>query len=448
MMVAPLQYRGETIGMLQLWSGTPGALNTLSALVLNEVLSLFALVVRRSTDTLNNRVQSIIREKYTAIHPSVEWRFRRAALNYIQNSGDIRELEIEPVVFTDVYPLYSISDIRGSSLGRNSAIQADLLAHLELVRTVLVQAQRVSPLPIFDNLLFRIDSNAATISAGLSSGDEAGVIEFIRRDIEPVFDHLQQLDPALRRQIEAYHAQIDPHLGSIYHKRREFEDSVAAINRAISVYIEEEQVKAQSMFPHYFEKHKSDGVDMGLYIGASLVEHRQWNMLYLRNLRLWQLLTLCNVARLADRLKPELKVPLDATHLILVQHSPLAIRFHQDEKQFDVDGAYNIRYEIMKKRIDKAVIRGTGERLTQPGMIAIVYSQNREAAEYRQYLDFLRASGYIEGEVEDVELEDLQGVYGLRALRTAVQMNRSETEDAMDAEAIERAIRAIVTDGE
>jgi hypothetical protein len=202
------------------------------------------------------------------------------------------------------------------------------------------------------------------------------------------------------------------------------------------------------MFPHYFEKHKSDGVDMGLYIGASLVEQRQWNMLYLRNLRLWQLLTLCGVARLADRLKPELKVPLDTTHLILVQHSPLAIRFHQDEKQFDVDGAYNIRYEIMKKRIDKAVIRGTGERLTQPGMIAIVYSQNREAAEYREYLDFLRASGYIKGEVEDVELEDLQGVYGLRALRTAVQMNRSETNDAMDAEAIERAIRAIVTAGE
>jgi hypothetical protein len=186
---------------------------------------------------------------------------------------------------------------------------------------------------------------------------------------------------------------------------------------------------------------------MGLYIGASLVENRQWNMMYLRNLRLWQLLTLCGVARLADRLKPELKTPLDTTHLILAQHSPLSIRFHQDEKQFDVDGAYNIRYEIIKKRIDKAVIHATGERLTQPGKIAIVYSHVREANEYREYIEFLRSSGYVSGEIEDVELEDLQGVYGLRALRFAVVLNAAK-EEARDIEGIEQAIRAIVESGE
>jgi len=66
-------------------------------------------------------------------------------------------------------------------------------------------------------------------------------------------------------------------------------------------------------------------------------------------------------------------VPLETAHLILVQHAPLAIRFRFDEKRFDVDGAYNVRYEVVKRRIDKAVRRGTGERITQPGKIAIVY---------------------------------------------------------------------------
>src|SRR5262249_62091743 len=79
-----------------------------------------------------------------------------------------------------------------------------------------------------------------------------------------------------------------------------------------------------------------------------------------------------------DRARPRLPEPLETTNLILVQHAPLSIRFRFDEKRFDVDGAYNVRYEIMKKRIDKAVVRGTTERVTQPGKIAIVYSQEAE----------------------------------------------------------------------
>ena len=67
---------------------------------------------------------------------------------------------------------------------------------------------------------------------------------------------------------------------------------------------------------------------------------------------------------------------------------PLAIKFRMDEKKFDVDGAYNIRYEIIKKRIDKANIKGTEERLTVPGKISIVYSQDKDALEYIKYINF------------------------------------------------------------
>ena len=75
-----------------------------------------------------------------------------------------------------------------------------------------------------------------------------------------------------------------------------------------------------------------------------------------------------------------------------------------DEKRFDVDGAYDIRYEIVKKRIDKALIRGTSERVTQPGKLAIVYSTASEAAEYRRYVEFLQNKGYFGPEVEELEL--------------------------------------------
>jgi hypothetical protein len=210
------------------------------------------------------------------------------------------------------------------------------------------------------------------------------------------------------------------------------------------VYLDQEEQKAQRMFPHYFEKYKTDGVDHGMYIGASIVENGKFDMLYLKNLRLWQLMMMCGVARETEGLKGKLKVPLDAVHLVLVQNSPLSLRFRVDEKKFDVDGAYNIRYEIMKKRIDKAVIKRTQERLTQPGKIAIVYSQAREAEEYRKYIEFLQAPGYLAGEVEDVELEDLQGFQGLKALRVTVNTHGPAVETVMIRGKIEDAVEAMV----
>jgi hypothetical protein len=154
----------------------------------------------------------------------------------------------------------------------------------------------------------------------------------------------------------------------------------------------------------------------------------QFDRLYLYNLRLWQLIVMCGVVRKSETVKAQLKVPLEMAHLILLQDLPLAVRFRVDEKRFDIDGAYNMRYEIVKKRIDKAVIKGTNERLTQPGKIAIVYSQSKEAVEYREYLDYLQASGYLTGEIEEVNLEDFDGAQGLRALRVTVDLRDAQIE--------------------
>ena len=186
------------------------------------------------------------------------------------------------------------------------------------------------------------------------------------------------------------------------------------------------------MFPHYFEKQKTDGVDYQIYVGASLLEDRRADPLCLKNLRLWQLMVTCGLAVRAAELRDHLPVPLETTHLILVQHAPLSIRFRFDEKRFDVDGAYDIRYEIVKKRIDKAVIHGTAERVTQPGKIAIIYSQPAEAQEYRVYLDYLQGLGYLTREIEQLELEELQGVRGLRALRVGVALDSAKLRKSLD----------------
>jgi len=194
------------------------------------------------------------------------------------------------------------------------------------------------------------------------------------------------------------------------------------INDTISDYLDEEEAKAQQMYPHYFQRFKTDGVEHNIYVGASLVENKPFDLVFLKNLRLWQLLVTIEITRRTHLLKPALPVPLDTTQLILVHSQPLSIRFRQDERQFDVDGAYNIRYEIVKKRIDKATVLGTGERLTQPGTISLVYSQSREADEYLEYIDYLQDRELLESGVEELELEELQGVKGLLALRVRVKL--------------------------
>jgi hypothetical protein len=289
-----------------------------------------------------------------------------------------------------------------------------------MVKSIVVAAAELHPLPVLDELLFRVVRNLGRINEGLSSGDEIEILNFMRREVEPSFPFLRESGGTVAKMIDDYLSLHDREFGMIYRRRRDFDRSVEILNRKISAFLEQSQEDAQRMFPHYFEKQSTDGVDFSMYIGQSLVNDRHFDRMYLINLRLWQLMVVCKIARLSEKLKSELPLPLDTTHLIMVQDMPITISFPLDEKRFHVEGAYNIRYEIMKKRIDKAIVRDTGERLTQPGMIAIVYSQLNEAREYLNYLEYLQNKGFVQNEVEDLELDDLQGIRGLKALRCGV----------------------------
>jgi hypothetical protein len=165
-----------------------------------------------------------------------------------------------------------------------------------------------------------------------------------------------------------------------------------------------------------------------MYIGQSLAPRRKFNEIYLNNLKMWQLTTLAKVARLTATLENELPTLLSTTQLILAHSIPISISFRTAERKFDVDGAYNIRYEIIKKRIDKVRIKTTNERLTQPGKLAVVFSQPREATEYMEYIEFLQNHKLLKPGVESLELEELQGVVGLKALRVEIELEEMKPE--------------------
>jgi GAF domain-containing protein len=436
---APLYDEENLVGMLELGSVKANELTSVQVIKLKAIISLFATAVSRSLSELENTIQAVIKEKCTAIHPCVEWRFRRAALNLINKTDEEKIAEMEPLVFENVFPLYGLSDIRDSSLTRNESIQSDLIEHLRMANDILIAANRIKELPYLNELIFRVENNIEEIKKGVGSGDEVGVLEFIKFEIESIFDTIKDFGKNIKEMITNYFNSLDPELKVFYQKRKDFEDSISLINDTIATYLEEAEVEAQKTFPHYFEKYKTDGIEHGIYIGQSLVENKKYNELFLKNLRLWQLIAVSEIARKTAKIKEQMKIPLDTTHLILVQNTPLSIRFRQDEKKFDVDGTYNIRYEIMKKRIDKAYVKGMKERLTQPHKIAIVYSQPKEAFEYRKYIEYLQSKGVLQMGVEELELESLQGVQGLRALRVTVNI-ANESEKPVNGNAISQAI--------
>jgi len=433
-LIAPLIYKDECIGTLDLGTPRPGELGPMDALLMEQIIPIFSIAIKKALDDLHSQVQKVIKENCTAIHPSVEWRFRKAAIRYLENLRKDPALEIEPIAFKNVYPLYGSSDIRGSSDERNRAIQKDLAKHLQMGFDVIRSASEAHSLPILEELKGRIGTYIEKIQRGLETSDELSMVKFLRDEVESLFPQLKGFGLKAARAVELYQTTVDREMGTVYRLRRDFEESFSLLSQKLATYLDRKEAEAQAIFPHYFERHETDGVDYLMYLGASLTEDGKFHELYLRNLRLWQLKVACGMARRTEKLKSSLNVPLDIGQLILVQNTPLSIRFRFDEKRFSVDGAYDIRHAIIKSRVDKAVVRRTGERLTQPGKIAVIYSNSDEAEEIGHHIHFLQSKGYLTEELEKLEVEDLPGVQGLRSFRVGVNL-----ESKVDIESVKIA---------
>ena len=192
--------------------------------------------------------------------------------------------------------------------------------------------------------------------------------------------------------------------------------------------LDKRQEEQQHRFPFYYERFKTDGVEHNMYIGSSIEPDLTYDPIFLKNLRLWQLRVICETEIKYNIYRETLDYSLDVSSLILVYSTPISIRFRMDEKRFDVDGSYNARYEMIKKRIDKSLVKNSDERITQSGKISIIYSQEREREEYLKLIKILQNQNILEANIEELDVEDLQGINGLRALRVAVNYNAEKVE--------------------
>lgn len=424
LLLTPLQDdEGEIVSIFELASLKPYQFSQLTLLQMDEFINLMEMGTNKFIQEMNNSVRLTIQQEFTSIHPSVEWKFRNVASKYFwENTIEQQQNAPEPIVFKNVYPLYGQADIVGSSKQRNHSIKTDLLDNLEKVHQLLIACRDALHFQLLEIYIEQVKGLVTRLQNGdFISSDESEIVELLTRQIHPLLRKLRlRFKDLPQEQLDDYFNYLDPELDIVYRYRKDYEDSVTLINQTISHYLLKEEDRMQQILPHYFEKFQTDGVEYNIYLGQTLLENDEFHDFYLRDFRLWQLITMCEITRLVEEKSKTFPVPLITAQLIFVFNSSLSIRFQMDEKQFDVDGAYNVRYEIIKKRIDKAYIKGTNERLTQAGKVAIVWLQERDRLEYQEYLDHLVRKGYISPDIEDLELDKMQGVEGLKAIRVTV----------------------------
>ena len=268
-LISPLIYNDKFVGFLELGSPRKYELTTLSIELLKTIQPILSVAANRFHQEKVNQVEVVIQDKFTSIQPSVKWRFEEEARKFLLSEGKDEKPALKDIAFNDVYPLYGQLDIKDSSVIRNNAIRADLLTQLNAVNDIMQIAIKKEPLPIYDEIMFRIGNFKNDLNDGIKVVSEHLVLQFLNDELKPVFEHLKEKDQKIGKMIDEYESRLNQGVRMIYEKHRAFDESVATLNTTLTHLIDEKQKQAQSMFPHYYERFKTDGVEFNMFCQVS-----------------------------------------------------------------------------------------------------------------------------------------------------------------------------------
>ena len=421
---APIIKNKKLLGIIELVSRKK-MLNSINATKMEIVMPYLEDTMDRLYDGIETRIQAIIQREYTSIHPSVYWKFRQEAERHIGFYREEFDLPYRKITFENLTPLFGQTDIRNSSVSRNLAIKKDMEINLMMISEVFKKLSSDNDLEEINQKLVQYQN---LLNNDLKADTESQVQNFILFEVHPLLESIKLQNINYNQIITDYHKQLDSKTGLVYNFRKKFDDSLSSINKSLADILDKRQEEQQHRFPFYYERFKTDGVEHNMYIGSSIEPNLTYDPIFLKNLRLWQLRVLCETEIKYNIYRETLDYSLDVSSLILVYSTPISIRFRMDEKRFDVDGSYNARYEMIKKRIDKSLVKNSHERITQPGKISIIFSQDREREEYLKLIKILQNQNILEANIEELDVEDLQGINGLRALRVAVNYKAEKVE--------------------
>ncbi|MDR2236851.1 MAG: hypothetical protein LBE92_12070 [Chryseobacterium sp.] len=379
--------------------------------------NLFISIINKYLGELNRTVKN----HFTAIQPAVEWKFNDAGIQYLKKEKMGKTSSSIPIHFDEIHPIYGAIDFRNSTIERNKAQAEDYTVQLKALIQLLQALKQIRNVDLLGELIFQAEAYIQRIQENsLNINDDAEIIYFLETESLELILQMRIGDEEVLRITEPYLTELSPD-GAFHKESAALEETFQILNTHIISVLDKMNEELQSSFPYYFDRYRTDGVEFNIYIGQSIAPKKPFNDVYLRNVRLRQLISMVNIAIITESCQNLIPKKIQTTQLIFVQPNTITISFRNDEKRFDVEGAYNIRYEIIKKRIDKAMIKNTEERLTQPRKIAIVYYNKKDIEDYLKHIEYLQKNKILEPVIEDLDLEDMQGVSGLKAMRVTIQ---------------------------
>lgn len=420
----PLIHNHALSGIMEVYSHRLDQLDNETIQSLRALVPLLSQLSYDITAEFKKRIDEIIINRFTTIQPAVQWKFNHIAAQYIQElENDEQNAHIKPVIFEEVYPLYGAIDVKDSTVIRNASILKDFGFKVKQLALLIDELSRDGKHQLIIDFSKRVDQ--ITLSLDQISFDESMVkiIEFFRKDVQPFIE-------AARREFSRKHAIIEHYAkhfftnretGEFY--RNEFETSLWKINQIISKELNHFNSFIQGNYPSYFQKFRTDGIEYDIYIGESITPQQTFSKEFINIFRRQQIISMARIALKAHHAKQDLPIPLETTQLIFINPHSIDISFREDERRFDVEGSLNIRYEIIKKRIDKIRVKRTKERLTQVNKIAIVYLSDEVLEDLNLSIQAIYDMGIIESTIEHLKLEDVQGIVGLKAIRLTVNLN-------------------------
>src|SRR5690606_11082110 len=124
------------------------------------------------------------------------------------------------------------------------------------------------------------------------------VFVFLQEELFEILARIKAENPAHKTPIDTFvYQQKD--LGGNH--TDVFETSLQQLNNLIKDEVQQFNTTVQDIFPSYFERFRSDGVEYDMYVGQSITPTKVFEPSFLREIRKQQIISMARIGRRAEQ---------------------------------------------------------------------------------------------------------------------------------------------------